>query len=72
MAALAIAFPPGTHLRISLSVAFLPFAEKHPGWPMLAGRGDAADVLGIGQQLRGADFMSHTLWTAGCAGWWPC
>jgi membrane-associated PAP2 superfamily phosphatase len=44
------------------------FSLRHSGAPSariwLAGALLAGLVLGLAQQMRGAHFMSHTLWTA--------
>jgi membrane-associated PAP2 superfamily phosphatase len=63
-------FPAGSASSGFAFVAAYPFLRQHA--PRMAGRwllGFAAAglVLGLAQQVRGAHFMSHTLWTA-----WLC
>jgi len=45
---------------------FFAFRQTRPGtaWRWLAGAMAAGFILGLAQQVRGAHYMSHTLWTA--------
>lgn len=45
---------------------YFVFRHRHPAWARawLAAAAAGGLLLGLAQQLRGAHFMSHTLWTA--------
>ena len=66
-------FPAGSASSGFAFIAAYPFLRSHA--PRLAkqwllGFGLAGLVLGLAQQMRGAHFMSHTLWTAWLC--WSC
>lgn len=51
---------------------FFVFRHRHPAlaWYWLAGTLALGLLLGVAQQIRGAHYMSHTLWTAWLC--WTC